>query len=480
MRRILLTCLMAAMVALGAQAQTRELHIVAANDMHATLDNMPRLAAIVDSLRAIDKATLVFSAGDNRTGNPVNDLYPIPTYPMTALMNLIGFDASAIGNHEFDSKQAGLAKVVNSSNFPYLCANMKAAPALGIQVEPYHIFVVDGIRIGVLSVVELGSRGIPGAHPDFLKGFTFEQPAEVIRKYEWLRNEVDVYILLSHVGFEDDVKLAELFPYFDLIIGGHSHTQLEGGEMHHGVLVTQNVNKLQRVTYITLNVADRKVVGKTAKNIEVKGAGTKNQTAQALVDYFADNPEFKRQLTTAQRNFPSEQQLGIMMCEALASVAGADLALENGGGVRLSEKAAGPFTVGDVLQLDPFDNRCVAMTLTGKEFEQMVASCYQNDSQQLPFISGARYELTLDPNDYRRVKGIKVFMPDGKRIKAKAKYRVVCNSFVAAICDAPRADQGTSLSMRCSEMLIRFLDQHAPIDYHDARCVTVINPPKPE
>ena len=364
MKKLFFLWLLAALTAMNVASQTRELHIISANDMHATLDKMPVLAAIVDSLRTVDKNLLVFSAGDNRTGNPVNDLYPIASYPMTSLMNFIGFDASALGNHEFDNKQEGLAKVISTSNFPYLCANMKADPALGIHTEPYHIYFVDGIKIGVLGVVEIGVRGIPSAHPDYLKGLSFIAPEEAIRQYEWLRNEVDVYILLSHIGFEEDVEMAKKFPYFDLIIGGHTHTQLDGGEMHNGVLVTQNENKLKKVTYTTLKMEGKKVVGKTAKNIVMKGFGSTNEVAAAMVDFFASNPEFRRELTTATRDFPNTESLAVMMCDALIQVTGADLALANGGGVRLSDKKAGPFTVGDVLRLDPFDNQCVEMSVT--------------------------------------------------------------------------------------------------------------------
>ena len=82
--------------------QKKEVHILAVNDMHAQLDVFPQLAALIDSLRAEDPSLLVFSAGDNRTGNPVNDKYRIPAYPMVALMNLTGFNGSALGNHEFD------------------------------------------------------------------------------------------------------------------------------------------------------------------------------------------------------------------------------------------------------------------------------------------------------------------------------------------------------------------------------------------
>ena len=80
----------------------REIHILAANDMHATIEAFPQLGAIADSLRELYPSLLVFSAGDNRTGNPKNDMFRISSYPMTMLMNLVGFDATALGNHEFD------------------------------------------------------------------------------------------------------------------------------------------------------------------------------------------------------------------------------------------------------------------------------------------------------------------------------------------------------------------------------------------
>lgn len=473
MRKLLITLLLVFTGMTAITAQTRELHILSVNDMHATLDNMPMLAAIADSLRDIDKQTLIFSAGDNRTGDPVNDLYPIPTYPMTALMNLIGFDASALGNHEFDSAQKGLAKVVSTSNFPYLCANLKADAEFRIQTEPYRIFVIDGIKIGVLGVVQLGTKGLPDAHPDLLHGLSFTPVEETIRQYEWLRDKVDIYILLSHVGFEDDVVLAEKFPYFDLIIGGHTHTQLNGGELHNGVLVTQNENKLKLATYITLKVVDGKLVEKSAKNIDVKGFGRKNEVAESMVKFFASNPEFKRVLTTAEE-FNNVEQLGCLMCDAIKEMLGADIALQNGGGVRLSKKEAGPFTVNDVLRLDPFNNQCVEMEVTGEEFKQMYISCFSNDSHDPPFVSGVRCELVADTLT-RVAKDVRLFTPDGKKFNLKKKYRVVCNSYVAAICDSPRKDEGHGTGKRCSDLLIQYLDGHAPIDYRDVQRVTVIH-----
>ena len=80
------------MLAVITYAEKREIHILAANDMHAQIEVFPQLAALADSLRTIDPSLLIFSAGDNRTGNPINDKYILQGYPMVALMNQVGFN----------------------------------------------------------------------------------------------------------------------------------------------------------------------------------------------------------------------------------------------------------------------------------------------------------------------------------------------------------------------------------------------------
>ena len=111
--------------ALSTWAQDKkEVHILSANDMHAAIECFPRLCFVADSLRALYPDLLILSAGDNRSGDPINDMYEIPAYPMVSLMNIVGFQASTLGNHEFDSGQEGLAKLINMSIFPYLCANI--------------------------------------------------------------------------------------------------------------------------------------------------------------------------------------------------------------------------------------------------------------------------------------------------------------------------------------------------------------------
>ncbi len=146
MKKIFLSFATLVLASFFGLAHGETVRILSTNDMHSAIEKMPQLAAIVDSLRAIDPFMLVLSAGDNRTGNPYNDLYEPTSYPMTSMMNLIGFDASALGNHEYDSGVKGLAKVISLSNFPYLAANISCPPETGIRVRPYHVFDVRVLR----------------------------------------------------------------------------------------------------------------------------------------------------------------------------------------------------------------------------------------------------------------------------------------------------------------------------------------------
>ena len=163
-------------VALALNAQRRELHILSINDPHAAIEQFPRLGYVADSLRALYPDLLVLSAGDNRSGDPINDMFEIPAYPMVVLMNQVGFHATAVGNHEFDSNQDGLARLIGLSTFSTLCANMEPDPKWNMHVKPYQVFDCGGISVGVLGVTALGSMGIPESHPARLTDIKFMDP----------------------------------------------------------------------------------------------------------------------------------------------------------------------------------------------------------------------------------------------------------------------------------------------------------------
>ena len=472
MRKIVLSAL-AAMMALAVSAQEHlELHILSANDIHAAIENMPRLGYVADSLRALYPDLLILSGGDNRSGDPVNDMYETPAYPMVALMNQIGFQATVVGNHEFDSNQDGLARLIDLSAFATLCANMEPDAKWNMHVKPYKYFDCGGIKVGVLGITALGSLGTPESHPTRVSEIKFMDPLETIKKYEFMRKECDVMLLLSHLGYETDVKFSKELPWVDIIVGGHSHTQLEGGEMHNGILITQNMKSLPYATHSTLVLEGNKIVDKKAEKIAIAGVKRENKVLQELVRYFSENPAFKRVLAVAETPFTTREELGNMVVDAYRTEGKADVSFQNAGGVRMDYVPAGEMTVGDVLKMDPFQNALVEANITGKELAEMLISCYEHDKHRFPFVSGFKCDVTFDPAT-NQIKKLVLLDENGKKLNLKKTYRLVANSYAVAVSPTNRKDQGRNLTMTSPETIKNYLEHQGKVSYQGTSRVNI-------
>ena len=460
-----------ALVLASASAQAgeqKELHILSTNDMHAAIECMPRLGFVADSLRALYPDLLILSAGDNRSGEPLNDMYEIPAYPMVALMNIVGFHATTLGNHEFDSGQQGLAKLIDMSTFPTLCANVHPASKWDMHVKPYQLYDCGGLTVGVIGAVALSPLGIPESHPNNTTDMKFDNPLEAVQEYRWLREKCDVVVFLSHLGYESDVEVSKSLPWVDIIVGGHSHTQLKGGEVHNGVFITQNTNRLKRATHSTIVVEDGKVVKRMAENIEIKGGKNENKVIAELVHYFSENPAFHRVLAQVDTPFESYEELGCLMCDAYKTEGHCDLSFQNAGGVRYDKHDVGGFTVSDVLRLDPFQNEAVELSLTGKELMDMMIKCYDNDNRIFPYVGGMTAEYTLDPAT-KKITQLVLLDESGKKLNLKRTYKVMTNSYTTAISPTNRKDQGTGIGKITAQLIMDYLEHQGHVSYQGVK-----------
>ena len=444
--------------------QSREIHILAANDMHANIDAFPQFAAIADSLRTLYPSLLVFSAGDNRTGNAISDKYEISSYPMVALMNQVGFNASALGNHEFDVNS--LPPLMGLSNFTYICANALPSEESGLHIVPTQVFDVEGLKICVICIIQVNNQGRPDTHPDNLKDVKFSLPMNTIAKYEDFSQQCDATILLSHLGYEDDVKMAKEFPWIDLIIGGHTHFQLTEDEpLHNGVLITQNKNALQSVTHITLTLKNGRITNKKAEYIKVKNTTQKNRLVEAMVQYFNKNPYFERIIAEAAVPFTHKDELTFLMCDAFLEEGTGDISIINNGGVRLDSIAAGTITMGEVLSMDPFNNLAVKMYLTGEEILKLLTTYSRGSLYHLPRVGGIICEVTVDKDDqYKdRLKRVKLMTLDGQEFDLEKTYKVITNSYLASLCKPFLNKDYESLHIHTADMLINYLKKQKTI-----------------
>ncbi len=460
------------LLALLGTAFAEQVTILGINDMHANIDGMPQLATCVKQERLADPGLLLLAAGDNRTGNPYVDNGNRPGIPMVTLMNHIGFDLSTFGNHEFDSGPAALRDYVNAADFEFVCANIFTTDTQGINVKPYKIFERNGVRIGVLGLVQIGDNGLPDAHPDKCQGLRFASPFDTAACYKHLRAHCDVLIILTHLGFEDDIKLARMFPEADAIVGGHSHTRVEKGHIENGVLITQSENKLKYLTRLTFDVENGKVVSKKSELLPLTGLESDEATAE-LVEKTKSLPFFKRQLTTVKRNITRREGLGCMMADALCVRAVTDIAIVNYGGVRLDDFPAGPLTVADVYRMDPFGNAIIRTTMTGKELIALLESIPGSDHHGAPCVSGMTYKAIKPAAELKPMRITEAKLADGSPIDPAARYTVAYNSYIASTTSAPPANPGIAIDSDGAECLIRFLEKKEEVDYEGVSRIEV-------
>lgn len=241
-----------AVAALGAQtmpllslSQTeKQLTILHTNDMHSHIEpfslndakypglgGMARRSTMIKEVRNQKKHVLLLDAGDIFQGTPYFNYYGGELE--LKLMSKMGYDASTIGNHEFDAGMVGLSKVLPQASFPFICSNYDFTnTGLEGKTVPYHIIQKGAIKIGIFGL------GIDpyGLVPDKLyKGTIYNDPLmvaeEMIQSLQ--QANCDLIICLSHLGYRykhnkvSDIVLANKLTGIDLILGGHTHTLLE-------------------------------------------------------------------------------------------------------------------------------------------------------------------------------------------------------------------------------------------------------------
>jgi 5'-nucleotidase len=442
------------------QPKVRIIEILAVNDMHAAIDNFPRFAYMVDSLRLIYPDLLLVSGGDNQTGNPANDQYPEKGMPMIELMNAVNFDLSAVGNHEFDSRLAGFEKITHTATFDFLCANIELPKEGDFHIKPYKIVKTpNGLKTAFVSFLDINDNGIPDTHPDNAKGFVFNDPFQTAKEYLFLKDSCDVFVMINHMGFEEDVKLANQMPAksIDVIIGGHSHTKVEKDQIHNGIMITQAERKLKYATLIKLTVSTEGEVDREMELLNVGGKGNTRADIQAMVDGYNNNPALTEIIATAEDDFSSYEEVGYLMCDAIRISAGADIALTNPGGVRMPTLAKGPVRTKDAYEIDPFGNEMVLVKLTGNEMHSLFLSAFTLDEFLPIYPSGmtTRYVLNSDG----KLKDVELFTSEGKPFDMDKTYSVVMSNYMASVYKYEHKDAGQGLFRTTAETTIDYLKE---------------------
>lgn len=445
------------------------------NDMHAKIDNMGKLAYLADSIRSVHPYVFLVSSGDNFTGNPIVDMFPGKGYPMIDLMNQVGFDLSAMGNHEFDLGQEVLNKRRKEADFPFICANMDVRGSKLRKAKPYVLLKVNKCKIPVLGLIQLGENGYPDSHPSKLENLKFS-PAEVkASEYMYLKDKYGFLITLTHLGIEGDVPLAGLYPQIDLIIGGHSHTVMNVPLVENGVMIVQTGSQLRSVGKTILEINKGKVTGRKYELIDLNTIRKVRPDVQLAIDRYNDNEEMNRVIAEAVSPMTGKHELGSMMTDAITHRFNTDFAFQNGGGIRIPLLPKGNIHYKDVFRLDPFGNQVVIYTMTLPEIRSLLMGSYNSNKEIDLYVSGMKYHAIVDETG--NCTDVEMTDYSGMPLDPEKRYKVGMSSYIGATYRFDHADPGTTSSETTAQTLIDYLNEVKTVNYEGTRRVEIKNKP---
>lgn len=450
-----------------------EIIILHTNDMHSKIDNMAKLAYLADSLRKFNPYVFLVSAGDNFTGNPVVDMIPDPGYPMIDLMNRCGFNLSALGNHEFDMGQAFLNKRLDQAGFPFISCNVDPSDAVMHPLKPY--FVVgtkNGDSLAFLGLIQLDENGLPSSHPSKMAGIRFTNGLTKAPEYAWLKDRYKILIGLSHLGVDDDIRLAGSMQQFDLIIGGHSHTLLEKPLMEQNVMIVQAGSNLRYIGKTTLVIEEGILTDRRYEVIALADLTKEDAGVRKLIDKYNNNKEFSKVIGFAAKPLSGLDELGSLMTDALTSQLKVDFAFQNKGGIRLNELQEGNITLKDVYKLDPFNNQVVVLKMNAAEITSLICYGYKLEKDLDLQVSGMTYTITDDGN--YQCADVKMFDLAGKPLDNSREYTVAMNNYMAVTYKFIHRDQGNTTDVTTAGALIHFLTDKKTVNYSGVRRAFVV------
>jgi 5'-nucleotidase / UDP-sugar diphosphatase len=426
--------------------ETTELTILHTNDFHGALlpgndmqiapppEKVGGAAYIASKIKELRNAdpdhVFLIDAGDCAMGTSLsNTLYGIPVIDY---MNLMGYDAMALGNHEFEWGAGKLIDMAARAKFPFLAANLidSATGRVPRYAKPYVILEKGGLKIGLIGLLTPNTTVLQ--NPNRIKNLLFLPPENSAEKAieELQQKGIRVIIVVSHLGFHDDRALARKVSGVACIIGGHSHTTLLKPEKVRNTVIVQagsNGGYLGRVK-LTLDrysgrvmsysgelipIIDRNIPPDKAVLELLAPCEVKIRTSMAEVLGIAKGDLPNRPLGDSEST-----PLGNFVTDALRFTCKADIALYKSDGLR-ADIPRGPVSRGALYQVLPFDNKVKKAELKGHEIKGVLE--FMVESPFLTQVSGL--SITYH-GDREKGKRIEAAFPDGESIKDDKSYSI--------------------------------------------------------
>jgi 5'-nucleotidase/UDP-sugar diphosphatase len=391
----------------------KKLTILHSNDLHGDflaekideklVGGVSLLSGYIRREREINDSLLYVIAGDMFRGSIIDSEYK--GLSTIEIMNFLGPDVVTVGNHETDYGIAHLLFLEKCAKFPIINANLYIKSNHQRLFSPFKVVYINGLRvmfIGVLTEEVLNqTKGeeLIGAFVDIWEAR--KEIGVIIDNYK--TTSIDLTVLLTHIGFEEDKKLAAILdPEWgvDMIIGGHSHTSLSEPAIVNGIPIVQAYTGTDQIGRFDIDFDDKnKLIGYTWQCIPINEKTCPfDPIMEELLGVYKDETDkkyqriittFRRPLSHPQRNM--ETELGNLIADLLQVDSSFDIMLFGSGAIR--KKQLGPIVrYQDLKECLPYDEAVVMLEVTGKQFKHMIKhmlrdECYDDGHTEFYQVS---------------------------------------------------------------------------------------------
>jgi len=414
------------------------------------LGGAARLATAIAAARARAETALLVDAGDQFQGTLFFNHYKGRL--AAEIMTRLGYDAMAVGNHEFDEGPGTLRRFIDAVDFPVLSANtdVSGTSALNGAITKSAVIARGGVRLGLIGLTPRDTAETSRPGP----GVGFSDPVAAVRREVGRLTEAGVerIVVLSHSGYGADLRIARQTRGVDVIVGGHSHTWLANDDasaagpyptMVDGTAVVQAAAHGMVLGELTVTFDDAGRVTHADGGPRVLDAGMAEDAGiKARIDAAARPLEALRSRVVAEATAPiaggavacriGECQMGTLVADAMLDRVrdqGIDVALQNGGGLRAGIDK-GPVTMAELMRVLPFRNTLATFRVTGATLLAALehgVGRFERGEGRFPQVAGMRFAVDVTAPPGRRVRAVTV---GGAPFDPDRVYGVVTNDFL--------------------------------------------------
>lgn len=472
-----------------------KLTLLHSNDLHGDfvseqqgdrrVGGVSRLAGYVNQVRFEEENAVYCIAGDMFRGSVIDSEYH--GVSTIEIMNMIAPDVITVGNHETDYGVAHLLFIEKCAKFPIINANLHIKTNNARLFKPCYILETGGLKIlfiGILTeevIAQTKQEALIGSFVDIHEAV--EEVGRICNTYRSL--DVDLTILLTHIGFEEDKKLAEeLDPTWgvDVIIGGHSHTLLEKPEVVNNVLIVQAGTGTDQIGRFDM-IVDKEnncISEYTWQCVPIDDIHCPRTTElEVILEHYRTQTDkkykrlvthFKRTLTHPSRD--QETELGNLFADILCESLGLDIMLLGSGSIRGTE--LGPVVLySDLTECFPYSDAIYMVCVSGRQLKQMIAFMLREEAllgghtEFYQFSEGMRVVYHRESRSFREFSLHCEPVEDDKVYRVGLQefhYKNVEEFFSVPLTELQKNGKIRKLSTSCRDILDEYLSDKQNLD----------------